>query len=100
MNPKYLIIIIDDEAAILDYYESAIPDIYEVQKFTNPQEALVQAISNSGRLILVISDFKMPEENGFELRENLLANGIDCPFALVTAFYAPKDRAFLRETNS
>jgi len=87
MKTRYLIIVVDDEAAILDYYESAIPDEYEVLKFTNPQSALCAAMANSNRLILVISDFKMPEENGFELREKLLANNIDCPFALVTAFY-------------
>ena len=87
MKMKYLIIIVDDEAAILDYYESAIPDEYEVQKFTNPKDAISFAISNSNRLILVISDFKMPQENGFEFREELLSKGIDCPFALVTAFY-------------
>ncbi len=87
MKTKYLIIVVDDEAAILDYYESAIPEEYEVLKFTNPQDALCVAMANSSRLILIISDFKMPEENGFELREKLLANNIDCPFALVTAFY-------------
>ncbi len=92
MSSKYLIIGLDDEASILDYYESVVPEEYEFLKFTHPEDALEAAIENEKRLILVISDFKMPEENGFQFREKLLAQGIDCPFSLVTAFY-DKDMA-------
>ncbi len=92
MSAKYLIITVDDEAPILEYYSSVIPEEYEVICFEDPNDALQAAIDNQNRLILVISDFKMPEENGFQFRERLLDNGIDCPFSLVTAFY-DKDMA-------
>lgn len=84
---KYIIISVDDEEAILDYYKMIIPEDFEHHSFSNPEHALEFALENQNRLALMISDFKMPEMNGFELREKLLGGGVDCPFAMVTAFH-------------
>lgn len=92
MSAKYLVIAVDDEVSILDYYKETIPEDYECQCFSSPNEAVQAAKENINRLIFIVSDFKMPEQNGFEFREKLLENGVDCPFALVTGYY-DKDMA-------
>ncbi|MAF76842.1 MAG: hypothetical protein CME60_01680 [Halobacteriovoraceae bacterium] len=87
MSSPFLVIAVDDEPAILEYYSYIIPDEFEVVEFTNPLEAISFAKANLNRLALIISDYKMPEMTGFEFRQSLLEQGIDCPFSLVTAFY-------------
>lgn len=93
MSEKFTIVLIDDEANILDLYESFIDlEKYQVEKFEEPQKALDFIKENSTNIAMVISDFKMPEMNGFELREKMLEADHDMPFALVTGFY-DKDMA-------
>ncbi len=88
MSQKYVIVLIDDEMGILDLYESFIPqDIYELQKFQNALEALEYIKANHTNICMIVSDFKMPGMNGFELREGINDFGYDIPFALITGYY-------------
>ncbi len=88
MSEKFKVILIDDEENILELYESFVPeDKFESHSFVNPEEALKFIAENALSIALIISDFKMPELNGFEVREKLLEQDLDIPFAMVTGFY-------------
>ncbi len=88
MSDIFKIVLIDDEENILELYESFVPeDQFDCIKFTDPKAAIEYVKVNSPTIALIISDFKMPEYNGFDVRRQLLENDIDTPFAMVTGFY-------------
>ncbi len=88
MDSLYKIVVIDDELGILELYESFIPsDKYEVVKFEEPVKALEFILKEQNNIAFIISDLKMPEMDGFTLREKMLSEGVDIPFAMITGFY-------------
>jgi two-component system, chemotaxis family, sensor kinase CheA len=85
---QYKVVCIDDEEAILEVYSQLVPGLgYEYHGFSNPNNALAFIKSNQKQIVMVISDFKMPEMTGFDLREEMIQENIEIPFALVTGFY-------------
>lgn len=67
------IIIVDD----LDYQCELVEDLLreykykDISSFTNPQTAIskIDEISKQGKEVFIITDFSMPELNGYELLE-------------------------------
>lgn len=88
MSQKFEIVLVDDELGILDLYESFIPkDVYSIQKFQNAPSALSYIEQHHSNICMIISDFKMPGMDGFELREKMNESDYDIPFALITGYY-------------
>lgn len=89
MTMKFKVVFIDDEEAILNLYSSFLEESdFEFVGFSSPQDGLDFLKENSTNTALVISDFKMPEMDGFEVRSKMIEMGIDdIPFSLVTGFY-------------
>ncbi len=84
----YKIVCVDDENGILDLYKDILSDFsYDVHTFSNPVEAFTFIEKNNEEIVLVISDYKMPEMSGFELRQKTLDIGMKAPFCVITAFY-------------
>ncbi len=85
---KYEIVCVDDEEAILELYEVDLSGLgHAIVTFTNPKDAIDYITSNQNKVIGIISDYKMPEINGLEFREELLNRDIYTPFLMVTGFY-------------
>ena len=76
------ILVVDDEPDILTLIEEILFD-YEVVSTTDPLEAL--EIFKAQNVALVISDYKMPGLNGFELYEALKRESPNVfPYYLIT----------------
>jgi two-component system chemotaxis sensor kinase CheA len=84
----YKIVCIDDEVELLDGYLHVFQNLgYDVEAFSDPFKALDYIINNQKNIVLVVSDLKMPEMDGMELREKLLEAKCETPFVIVTGFY-------------
>lgn len=60
----YRILLVDDEQNVLNALRRELDEIYEIEAFNNPLDALQR--SQDVLFDLVISDYKMPEMNGIE----------------------------------
>jgi two-component system chemotaxis sensor kinase CheA len=84
----YKIVCVDDEQDILDYLETILAEYgYESVNFTDPSQAFDYVLENKKNILMICSDFKMPEMTGFQLRSKLLENSLDHPFVIVTGFF-------------
>ena len=83
MNP--LILLVDDNAEILDFIETNLKDTYEIIKAYDGQEAL--SVLTAHPVQLIVSDVMMPVLDGFELCQKVKSNLEFChlPFILLTA---------------
>ena len=84
----YKVVCVDDEQDILDYLEITLAEYgYESVTFTDPSQAFDYVLENKKNILMICSDFKMPEMTGFEFRAKLLENGLDHPFVILTGFF-------------
>lgn len=85
---SYKIVCVDDEQDILEYLKVFIEKCgHEVETFTSPNEAKAYIKANSKNVLLVCSDYNMPEVNGFQFREAMLDEGLEQTFIVLTGFY-------------
>ena len=85
---EYKIICVDDEQDILDYLEEVLNVLgFVAVTFTNPSNAYEYVLKNKKTILMICSDYKMPDMNGYEFRAKLLENNLDHPFFLLTGFY-------------
>lgn len=79
------ILLVDDEIEILNTYRKLLSDLgHEVLTATSGQEAFVIIKENADHLACVISDYSMPDDNGMELRKQMLQDYKDVPFILIS----------------
>jgi two-component system, chemotaxis family, sensor kinase CheA len=81
------ILLIDDEPDLLE----SLNNLFQKSNFTilsssSPAQAIELIKTHSSDLALVISDFKMPEMTGFEIRKQMLPNLKDIPFFILSAY--------------
>ncbi|MBT5094462.1 MAG: response regulator, partial [Halobacteriovoraceae bacterium] len=88
MSDRFQIILVDDEADVLESIALQLEDSeYQVVTFTSPQKALEYIPAKQQSILMIFSDFKMPEMNGLEFRQGLIDAGVSIPFSIVTAFF-------------
>ena len=96
---KPLIAVVDDDPSVVKSIARALRlDGYEVATFGSGREFL-GAVSTSLPRCLVL-DVHMPVMNGFELQDQLAAEGISLPIIFVTAHDTPQTRARAQRTGS
>ena len=85
MNPKPVILVVDDESAMRDFLKSSLADRYSVHTATGGKEAM--ALLRREKADLVLSDIQMPGGGGLELLEGI-RQGLDYQpgMILMTAF--------------
>jgi DNA-binding NtrC family response regulator len=84
---KARILLIEDDADLIELFTDAlIASGYNVDKFTNPLEALSVFEHNPDNYDLILSDVRMPEINGIELIKKMkdINESINC--VLMSAF--------------
>ncbi|MBP9708182.1 MAG: chemotaxis protein CheW [Oligoflexales bacterium] len=87
------ILCVDDEAAILELYQSAVKNAGFTPILCSSAKAAIQQFREEMQeIVLVISDYRMPELTGFELRNALLPEGLAVPFVIVSS-YVTKEMA-------
>ncbi len=81
------IIYLDDESSIIDIVTEKITDLgFIAFGTTDPNRALDYIQRHRSTLAMVISDFKMPEMDGFKFRQKVLAIAPEIPFAILSGF--------------
>ncbi len=84
---KFATLLVDDETEHLEMWRSIVADLgFEPICVASPGEALKIIEKEHHRLVLVISDFRMSEMNGLELRRSMLPRYQDIPFVILTAY--------------
>lgn len=64
----YNILVVDDEQNVLNALRRELSDVYRVETFTSPQEALQRA--RETEFALVVSDYRMPDMDGVTFLEH------------------------------
>ena len=84
-NKQYKVAIIDDELEVLSMIERFLQrgGKYKTQTFSNPVSALAQ-IDNNFDVILL--DFMMPQMNGLDVLEKIMAKNPNQKVIMMTAF--------------
>jgi two-component system catabolic regulation response regulator CreB/two-component system response regulator ChvI len=78
---------VDDELDIINLFTELLKSKnYEVIGFTNPINALDHYKKNYDKYIMVISDIRMPEMNGFDLVKNLKKINTNILIILMSAY--------------
>jgi FixJ family two-component response regulator len=96
---KPFIAVVDDDPSVVKSLVRALRlDGYEVATFGSGRDFL-RAVSTSLPRCLVL-DVHMPEMNGFELQDQLAAQGVCVPIIFVTAHDTPQTRARAHHTGS
>lgn len=92
-NRDLKILCVDDDTAILDLYEIAINNAgFTPITISDPSEAVKRYRTEIPNLILVISDLKMPEMDGFSFRKSIMQELPAVPFIIASA-YVTKEMA-------
>jgi len=104
-----IVLVVDDNAALVDVYSAWLQDVATVEATTDPAVALDAAAD----VDVVLLDRQMPSTSGDELLQRMRDRGIDVPTAMVTGVepdvdvvelgfddyvVKPVDEAALRET--
>ena len=91
MAQKKKILVIDDDAAVIDYLVAKLGASYEVVSTMSPREALTLALEHQPDLILC--DIDMPEVDGGDLSVEFFEDKTTrkIPFVFLTAIASQKD---------
>jgi len=87
-NLDLKVLCVDDELDILELYRDLVLQAGFTPILMQDPTAAIDAFKTDLRsIVLVISDYQMPQMNGFELRAALMAaGGTMVPFVMVSAF--------------
>lgn len=84
LREKGLVVIVDDDAAVLTSLKFSLEiEGYAVQTYSDAQGLLRNP--SIGRNALLVVDYRLPDTNGFDLLERLRAKGVRGPAILITS---------------
>lgn len=85
---KNIVLCVDDEPDILNIHSHYLEHKYIVLLANSADEALAILKERHQEILFVLSDYTMPNKNGFEFRKEMLDNGYDIPFIFITGNYS------------
>ena len=82
-----LVVCVDDDPNALEIFQFNASKL-GIESFisTDTNVAFNFISKNKGRILLIISDYKMPVMNGFEFREHVLSMAPEIPFAILSGY--------------
>lgn len=84
---KYSVLCIDDEHEIMEIMAMQLEELgFHAYLADGPDQAIQLLEQHSHEIILIISDFKMPGMDGFELRKMLMEKWKAIPFIMCSAY--------------
>lgn len=87
MDSKFKILLVDDNKEILDVLGSDLEDAgYDPVLLDKPLEIEEVLLENLDDLCLIISDYKMPDLSGLELRKKIIPIAKEVPFIILSGF--------------
>jgi len=91
---KNVILIVDDDLALLEALELMLKDKYEVVKATNGKEAV--KLYSTIKPDLVLTDIVMPEMDGIEATQEILKIDPNAKIIGITAYYMSKEQDLIK----
>ncbi|MEM2726962.1 MAG: response regulator [Archaeoglobaceae archaeon] len=91
---KKVVLIVDDDIALLEALELMLKGKYEVVKATNGKEAV--KIYNNIKPDLVLTDVVMPEMDGIETTQEILRVNPNAKIIGITAYYLSKEKDLIK----
>ena len=87
INKKPVLIVVDDEADLLENYKSLLEDDFEVIAYNNPLD-FIASIKKSDFKVpdILMTDLKMPQMTGVEMIRQARSAGMFFPFILLSGF--------------
>lgn len=82
---KRKVFLVDDEDDLLETYEAALSDQYEITTFNSPLR-VIQAIEEGRIPDAFVTDIRMPQMDGIQLIESVRAHKIEKPFVIVSGY--------------
>lgn len=84
------IAIVDDEEDVVNFFTEVLElQGYSVCKFNNPIDALKHIKQNPNKYCLVLTDFRMPHMNGYELATRLVELNNNMKVIIISAYENP-----------
>ncbi|MCB9062657.1 MAG: response regulator [Halobacteriovoraceae bacterium] len=90
MLKKRNLFLIDDVEDLVEMIEDQLDEYFNVKAFTKVGPALKYLKEHSDELDIILSDFKMPEKNGIEILEEVMALNPNTTRIILTG-YADED---------
>lgn len=85
---QYKIVCVDDDFDVLNVSKDIVESLgYPAVTFTNAKEAVGYIAQNKSNIMLVLSDLRMDEVNGFAFKKLLLEANIEIPFIIITGYW-------------
>lgn len=84
--PRQVVLVVDDEADILESLRQLLEDALEVQVVTAPDAFTALGILRSARVDLILTDYRMPEMTGMEMLREARRLSPRTPRILMTAY--------------
>ncbi len=94
------ILLVEDELDLLEMMTEICASLgYEACGFSQPTEALEYLNKNQSRDFLMVSDYNLPEMNGYELMLKVRASNPDTPFIFWSGFWEESLRDLILLNN-
>jgi two-component system chemotaxis sensor kinase CheA len=89
MNVKdYLIVCVDDDLDVLNITGALIERLgYSKVKFSKVEDAVSYISKNQTKIMMIMSDLRMDDINGFGFKKILKEKNIDIPFIILTGYW-------------
>lgn len=82
----YHVVCVDDDLKVLEIISDIIESLgHKVSRFSNAQDATKYIYENKSTIMLIISDLRMDNQNGFEFKKML--QNINIPFVILTGYW-------------
>ncbi len=82
------VMVVDDDSAELDFIKHLITKFGHIVHQAQSASDALKIISQVGKLDLIITDLRMPGEDGISLAKKIRDEGVKIPICLVSGYFA------------
>lgn len=87
-NGQFHIVCVDDDKDVLDTICDSVEDFgHRVKRFTNVEEAVSHIKKEKHHILMILSDLRMDNINGFEFKKQLKGTCEEIPFIVITGYW-------------
>ena len=85
---NYKVVCVDDDLDVLGVSKDIVESLgYVAITFSKAEEAVPYIKKNKSTIMIILSDLRMDNVNGFAFKKLLIENGADLPFVIITGYW-------------